>query len=243
MSTKCPDCDSTYERVELHLAKSNCSYPNYSRRQKEILTGLLMGDANIDYQSAKNPRWRVSMINRDCLEYLSSIFSEHTTSVKLSSTAEESFENTKKSSIGHTVTNKNNYSDVYILRSYTNPELREFANWYSSGSKIFPEIELTPFVAKYWYVSDGSLRIKSGNPYISFGISNEIDNKKKIQNIFKRAGFDKINFFEYQRKDGTTQGSLQIRGSDESRKFLEYIGKPVPGFEYKWTEKYNSNKG
>lgn len=125
-----------------------------------------------------------------------------------------------------------NYSDVYVWYTSNNEEFQEFAEWYSTGEKVFPEdIDLTPTVLKYWYVCDGSLhqRQSSHRERFTIGLYNEIDNKEKIKSMFLRKNLPEPSFWT----DGEAYWNV-----NETEELFEYIGKSLPGFEYKWPKVY-----
>jgi len=114
------------------------------------------------------------------------------------------------------------------LDTKRHPELSKFSSWYSGEKKCWDIDELTPTVLKYLYVSDGTYN-KTHN-YLSLCTLNEIENKKKIEHLFKDAGFEVMRW-DYDRA---------VFSVDTSKNMLEYMGEPLSGFEYKWG--YNVEK-
>ena len=76
-----------------------------------------------------------------------------------------------------------------------------------------------------WYVSDGGLiRRGEGCPAPSISSHKESKSPNRVQQVFDQHGFDVA--------DGP---NFYIRGGpSEYRRFLEYLGEPPDGFEYKW---------
>jgi hypothetical protein len=119
---------------------------------------------------------------------------------------------------------------VYHWQTRNHPDFSTFRDWYGSGAKVFPEdIRLTPTVLKHWYVCDGNLAKSESYPYIRIGISNEKDNKEKIEGYFENAGLPRPQWYT----KGETGHQLSFT-VEESLEIFDYIGGPLPGFEYKW---------
>ena len=121
---------------------------------------------------------------------------------------------------------KDNHQQQYELRTIVHPALSEYRDWYSTGEKVYPEnIEITPTVLKNWYVTDGHLTNKYEYP--SIRCWNERNNTEKVLSYFEDIPLT------------TTFSSGTIRFPGEKRNFFDYIGEPLPDFEYKWpNERY-----
>lgn len=221
----CPNCED-YEGdwIGSHWQRSkSCSYPEPTQYQKEILTGMLMGDGYID-TSNKSPRMKLDMINKKFLEWFDQEMGIFTTGVRLNRTAAESFSNMENADF-ITPTRVENYHDVHRLYTRSIPWLQTLERWYNSGSKRFPDnLSLTPEIAKIWYVSDGGLymgNVQSG--YAEIYTSNESDRGDYLEDLFQKVGFD-VKF---------SSGTIRF-STNETQDFLDWIGSPPPGFEYKW---------
>jgi hypothetical protein len=189
----------------------------------EVLTGVLMGDGTVDTSGA-NPRLKVEMVNKDYLEYLDSILGRMSTGVRRIMTAEQSAERMRSSGFRPNADAKN-YQDVFRLDTRRNPAFDTFSDWYETGEKVIPELDMTATIAKHWYVCDGHLVDRDDvRPIVVFGITNEYDRSEKIEQMFLEQGID---------ANATESKNLQI-GVDHTEKFFEYIGGPVEGFKYKW---------
>ena len=197
----------------------------------------MLGDGGVYTNSdGGNPFLFVNMITPEYLNYLSEMFSYLSTEPKLRKTAEQSAEETRKASLTGTA-DKEKHSDVYHWRVSANPELERWLKWYESGEKVFPEnVKLTPTTLKHWYCGDGDFHVESGRARIS--LSNERDNKKKIMDMFERAGFEDFTWCRSKSR-GDYADSVRITFNKEGTKwFFRYIGNPLPGFEYKWPDDY-----
>lgn len=238
MTDTCPSCENHYKALGQHWRYNPTHKPNFTEYQKELITGVLMGDGTINTNTNANPRMRVTSITKDYLEYLDEMFGVHSLGVNLKTTAEEAVDRNIKTEFSPNA-KVENYSDLYELRTRNNPELSEFADWYSSGKKKWPDIKLTPIVLKNLYVCDGSFNHRKSQVHIS--CSNEIDNKQKVENMFSRAGLSIDNWNDKTRNvngyEGSTSTSIVINKSNH-KKFFDYIGQPLPGFKYKWPETY-----
>lgn len=234
----CDQCGKCFEHIGGHWGsyQTSCKYPKLTDNQKEVVTGLMMGDGSLDRLSSKNPRIRCSMTAKEYLLHLDrEIFPVMGTGVKKVKTAEESMlDNMNRDSGFESSGNIENYNDIYSWCTRRNENFNEF-NWYKSGEKVFPEdIELTPTILKHWYCGDGTRATTNRNSYIRIAASNESDNKDKINKIFKRAGFSVSNWNE-----GSGQGHTPAAicfTVDESEKMWHYMGEPLSGFEYKWPD-------
>jgi len=235
MTDTCHECGNEYKKVTTHWAKSSCEYPKFTERQHEVLTGLLMGDAWFD-GGTKEPSIATEMIAKEFLEYLSNkIFPELSREVKLRITAEDNAAKHRKSGFRPNA-NGDDYSDIYRWGTIAHPEIQRYEKWYSTGEKNFPEdIKLTPTTLKVWYVCDGFL---TSDKYPGVALCNEHKNKEKIDNMFREQGLTDY-FWDVSDPDDrhATKPRAVVRfrtnGADS---FFEHVGKPLPGFSYKWAQ-------
>lgn len=235
MSKVCNQCGNEYERIGQHWSKgSSCSHKKLTQHQREIITGILMGDGTID-RRGKNPYLRVVMISPNYLQHLDDEFGILGCEIVLCRTAAEGAEQAIKSG-AYVEAKKEDYSDMYKWQLVSHPELKEFSNWYSSGNKVWPEdIELTATVLKHWYCGDGFCDT-SGNNRIEIAMSNEVEELEKVNKMFENVGLPAPSNYNIQeRKDGTKDCDAQFT-VNQSKELLEYMGDPLPDFEYKWPE-------
>lgn len=193
--------------------------------KRDILTGLLMGDGYMKYPDGKNTRLGIEMADEEFLEWVSDELGDIVREPDKSRDAADLAEKNREH--GYTV-NEENYSDLYTISSVALPALEEFASWYDSGQKRFPDwVELNPTVTKMWYCCDGSLAggyQSSSHPVIY--VANEKDRRDYLMNLFEDTAFSPTL------TDGGG-GTLQFsRG--EAKDFLDWLGDPPAGFEYKW---------
>ena len=224
---QCPDCREEFNKLGNHWQWNPEHRPELTEEQKEVITGLLMGDGSIVNRD-NNGYFVVEMIKKEFLEYLTEIFPIIGKGVKKVSTAEEK----AKARImrGDENVNISNHNDIYMFSTCTLPDFKQFSDWYEGGEKEWPDdIDLTPTILKYWYVSDGTYaRPESDASYISISAVKEKDNANKITNYFEQKGFN-ISYFN------RSSGNFNIIfDPDTTSEIFEYMGKPLPGFEYKW---------
>jgi hypothetical protein len=236
---KCPDCGEDYQQLGNHWSLSeSCSHPNLTEKQIETTVGLMMGDGYINNNS-KNCSLQIKTITPNYLENLDTLFRCMGRGVKLKRTSKEAAKQNRERGFDANA-KEENYSDVYFWSTRSHPKFNEFREWYSSGEKIWPEdIELTPTVLKHWYVGDGNYNNYYSNNQIRIASSNEIENEEKISEYFTHVGLPKpSNFNTYERKSGGNSGYISWNVED-SKELFEYMGEPLPDFEYKWPEEYH----
>jgi hypothetical protein len=120
---------------------------------------------------------------------------------------------------------KENFNAIYGTRTRRLPYFRKFLNWSDGEQKRYPDnLELTPAITKFWYVSDGTVNwMRDYSARVAFACQNEQDRPTYIRDLFSQAGLEvKRNQHMYY---------LSV---EESRQLLEWMGDPVPGYEYKW---------
>lgn len=222
----CPTCNESFKNVGTHWRWSPSHRPEFTPLQEDIITGVLMGDGSI-YRSNKTPYLRVKMITKEYLEYLENIFGILTTGISLVRTSEESARSCRLSGLDENASAEN-YSDIYELRVRSHPRLEKYSRWYDSGKKVWPKnIELTPTVLKHWYCCDGTYH---GN-HIEIGMCNERDRTDIVSSYFNRLDLPEPS--NYNTSNGTCIAEFSV---DDSKKLFDYMGDPLPGFEYKWSK-------
>lgn len=133
---------------------------------------------------------------------------------------------------------KNGSGDMHYVKSPSTDKLEFLSDWYTEEGKRFKEIQLSPLRAKVWYCCDGYLDWgkERANPVMRIAAENESDRPEYLKSLFKERGFD-ARF---------TGHSLYFT-VEETKKVLNWMGGPAPGFEYKWVtenrEKYKKLKG
>lgn len=231
----CHNCGKERENLSRHWhLSSECEYPKLTEQQKEIISGMLMGDGSLNFWNKdRNCRLEVKMVKQEFLDHLDNELGIFSNGVRLQSTGAEQASKSKEA-FG-VEAEPDNYNDVYRFQTKSIPELNEFADWYTDDGKVWPEENiLTPTVLKYWYASDGTLDNSAHHEHILISCVSERDNKQKVERYFEKADLPTPSRWnESERKTGGWRSSIAFTKSD-SRKLFEYMGEPLPGFEYKW---------
>ena len=218
---KCHNCGNKYERIGYHWSNGSCDYPSLPRDAEYIITGLMLGDGTLRTQT-DNPFIHIYTTNKEFLEYLDDSLGWITTGVSEYRSAEKS----ASMSDGDV----SDYNDVYVLQTRTMPQFNRYESWYGDGTKTLPSyLILTPDTARIWYACSGCLnwdrRYPQSRPYVTISIRNIVDNTDHISKMFDESSF------EYTPKISEDSVRFDVGASKE---FLEWIGDPLPGFEYKW---------
>jgi hypothetical protein len=230
-SVTCDGCGNTYQNIGAHWTKTDCERPQFSENQKNIITGLIMGDANIKVQSNNGNNFlRMEMITPTYLYFLDQEFGSLSTGVSFGRNGDK--RNESDTDIG------DNFSDTYIFRTRSHPYFNKMRDkWYPDGEKVFPnDIRLTPNTLKHWYCNDGSLNRSGSSPTIRIAATNEYGNSEKIYNIFEKS--DIITPSNIHKSDNGSKSFDICFSVSDSDKLWKYMGNPLPAFEYKWPEQY-----
>jgi hypothetical protein len=234
---KCPECGEDYKSLGQHWHHSPSHRPELTEKQLEVTTGFLMGDGNIN-TAAKNCYLETKMISPNYLEYLDDVFGCLGCGFSLAKTAAESAKVNRDSGFSPSA-KEENYSDVYRWQTRVHPKFNEFREWYETGKKVWPKnIELTPTVLKHWYVCDGTHSNKNSQNRIQIGMSNEVENIEKVSKYFEQVCLPQpSNYSIHERKAGGKKCDAQWTTKD-SYDLWDYMGEPLPDFEYKWPKEY-----
>jgi len=238
VSENCPDCGDEYDRLGNHWRYNPSHRPNLTDLQEQIITGLLMGDGSVVKVGNRKPHVQCEMVSENYLEYIDDVFGCLSTGVRLKHTADENSERVRKSGFNINA-KKENYSDTYYWCSRKHPELAKYRDWYSTGKKIWPEdIELTPIVLKHWYCGDGHLNDKDTAGYIQIAMANEVENRDKVNSFFTSVGLPSPSNYSITERESGSNICQAYWTVDQSYELWEYMGNPLPDFEYKWPEQY-----
>lgn len=222
----CHNCNNKYKSIGIHWNKSSsCDHPQLSDYQKELLIGGLMSDATLsttDSNRSGRPSFKIYNTNRGFLEWYKNKLGVIAKDVTLYESGEEKHK--RNIEYGFDEERDANYKDIYRLSTVSHPFNEKLYQWYSSGEKLYPkDLTLTPTMAKVWYAGDGNINWdKQKRGYCEIGCNNESEYKDKIISLFVNAGF-KVSF---------SNGRVRLYG--ESKDFLNWLGEPPNGMEYKW---------
>jgi len=237
MTEICPECGEEFQRIGHHWSIGDCSYPSFSDYQKEVITGLLMGDGCLG-RSRKSPYVRCHITSPNYLRHIDNKFGILGLGVSMVKTAKESAAEDRVSGFRPNAKAKK-YSDVYGWCSRNHPELNGFADWYSAGEKVWPaDIELSPTVLRHWYCNDGHFDTILESNTIEIAMANESENTEKVSKYFENVGLpapSNYKIYEYER--GLKSCTAQFT-KDQSKELFEYMRHSLPDFEYKFPDKY-----
>lgn len=225
MGDPCPSCQQEFSRLGLHWGRSDCPYPFPSPVEDMIFTGLLMGDASLATHDSPNPYLRWNNTNFQFMNHVHNKLSPLTTGVTVHRTAEESASYNQLRTDRDWPVNPDLYNTIYLTRTRRIPYFNKYKQWYTKTGKRFPtDLKLTPTIAKYWYVCDGTVNwMRKYSSKIQFTSRNEQDREQYIVDLFSKVGFrPKRNRHMY------------YFSTEESVDVLRWMGDPLPGFEYKW---------
>lgn len=223
---ECPSCEKEFERLGLHWWHGSCPYPEIDSVLRDRLLGLLAGDGSIPkQQGGNNSIFHIPLNNLRFLRWLDTELGVLSTGVKRKKTAEQLAQNNRDSGFSPEAKSEN-YRDMYTIWTRTHPFFNELrGKWYRTGSKRIPDdFEITPRIAKFWYISDGYLDVgRWGRPRIEIKARTERGRSEFLLELFRRVGFEPV----FHRSE--------IRFTcDDTERFIKWIGECPPGFEYKW---------
>ena len=204
---ECLDCGKNFDSKKgrnVHIGQTSCEYPELSQKQKQITTGLLMGDAWLNgcFMAIDNT-------NFEFIEWL-----EDELEIVHGKTALRKMDDP-------------NHNDQKRMRLQTHSWFEQLRSWYDGGKKKFPEdLELTPMILKVWYACDGSLVEGNRSDYYEARISASNEREGNLEGLFEDTP---LNPTVYR----NTNVEI-VFGANEREAFFEWVGEPVPGFEYKW---------
>lgn len=206
-AVECPGCGEWFTSISQHW-HFRCDHPSFTPRQHEILTGILLGDGYVQRNGA-NPIAVLDTITLPFMEWAADEFGILATGPHSLDPLEE--------------THKPHYR--VITRSH--PEMEEYADWYSTGERRVPDdISITSLTMKVWYCCDGtkSVRHENSQPRISIAALNKVPDMDILLDCLSDSGFSAKYY---------PCGEIAF-SVDETAKLFDWMGDPLPGFEYKW---------
>lgn len=224
MLQTCYDCGKEFDNLSNHWNFSSCNSISYHDHQIEIIEGLLLGDGTIT-SNPPNSKFQIGSTNKEFLQHLQKVFGCFSGTVAFSESASDIAKRNRNSGFSNNAKSEN-YNDYYKFRTMADERLNSIRNeWYQSSKSIPDNFTLTHRQFKYWYVSDGSLKFdgtRAVNP--SVNISNVSFNTDRCVELIQELGYD-----------ARSQSSNWIRiTTEDSKRLLNNLGSPIPGFEYKW---------
>lgn len=215
----CPKCEERFEKIGMHWRYNNAHRPSLTKRQENMLEGLLLGDADI-FNRKHNPQIRLRMTNKKFMKWISSEFGALSTNVRLESTSKQ-ISNRSNGAVGSI--DSENCKDIFAVTFRTTEVADKLSDWYSDGTKRIPlDYEIDKNSLKMWYVCDGYYDNNSDR--VAIVSVNESDNLEELSRIVSVNGFS----FTPERN------SIRIHSNDGVERFFNFIGEAPPGFDYKW---------
>jgi len=111
----------------------------------------------------------------------------------------------------------------YRLSSKNHPKFSFFSSWYNGSQKVWPEMYISKNCLKNLYVTDGNIDRHRKSPVIRISAANQSDSYENFINSFSNIDIPKPSYSE----------PNFYWSVDDTERFFEYIGDPIPGFEYK----------
>jgi len=221
MSKKCRSCGEYFDGVSIHWTKGSCTGPELSSYQRELIEGMLLGNGWLTYGN-KHPKLEVAMTNKTFIEWLMKELGYICTG--------NAFVDDEKTNITGGVTR---VRKVYKIQTHTLESLRKYKNWLDDiWRKGGRSLEITPLKLKLWYVSNGSIaRVDGGCHAVIFETG--VENENQLESVFDSID---IEFTRATNFDKSVSSDHLRFSRPESQKLWDYMGVPLPGFEYKWPE-------
>lgn len=228
---QCPNCDGNYKSLGSHWSRSkDCSYPDLTDKQDQIVKGLMLGDGGL-LREQKNASMNISSTNKQFLEWvdyhIGIICTGNYSCVSEDDHLRYADEHDRDVENAH-------YNDTWTIRLRSHPHFNQYRDWYGEKNgrqvvKNIPDIEIGPITAKVWYCSDGHMSFDehAGGHCMMTSENCAPHNERLIQSF---TGGD---FGVHLEKHGVEDGRIIFNRSG-TRQFLDWIGEPVDGFEYKW---------
>ncbi|QCW05294.1 hypothetical protein [Natrinema pallidum] len=206
-SYQCPRGCGSYQRLSRHWSGPNCEFPPLSADQRETVEGLLLAGATIA-GNGPNKHLVVGTVHEPLATWLADQLEWLTHSVRERDGGE-------------------NRQLEYRVRTHAHATLSRYVEW-TDGDRRPPEgYEPTAHTARVWYALAGGLQWPGEYDSQRTALfSAEADARAAwIMDVLEAAGFEP-----------TRAGKrVQLRPTETTR-FLEWIGEPVPGVVYKWTD-------
>ncbi len=226
----CPTCEGEYQRLATHWTGS-CDPPPLSQSQRELVAGLLLGDGFVG-GSGENKHFQLSTRWRpfarwafDELDWLSmkvvrrDFLDEH-----------------------HPPP-----AQRYIVRTHAHSDLLAFREWYPDdhnetarriqhpAPEVLPSGRLTPRMGRAWHATAGSLAWS--NPkyattrQASFSARDD-DRAARVTALLESVGLEPTR----------VEKRVQLPPK-QTTAWLDWIGDPIPGVEYKWAAEREEYRG
>lgn len=231
-TTRCRQCGNEYKSIGGHWSLNpNCTHPEPSDRQRDILEALLMVAGNITEHedSARNAFFQMASVNKPFLEWVDDELGVFTTGVREIRDSGEMRDNMAKfRDVAPESLDEESFNTEYALNSRHFPFLSIYAqNWYTEdGERRVPKtVDASPLKLRILYSLVGQLRHNDTRHIIEIPFySADIDD-----DVLRR-------FFDGFGTTHTNRNETHVVQIANCRRFFEHIGGPLPGFEDKWLD-------
>jgi hypothetical protein len=217
----CPYCDYEGNGLTCHWRYCEKGPPELTDRQREIIIGCMMGDGA--RQSSTNESQQSVGFTYSC--------------------AEERFRDWLYEELTPFASSKGCYpeeriaggqSDQYRVQTRAMPCFEFLNNWYEAGNqmKSFTDVDFTPLKVKLWFCGDGTFpeRLDGRRSIPKIGhVPPESESIGVLIDKFEGVGIE-AKYTHPSFRFNLTNGAKDA--------FFEYIGDPLPGYEYKWPDNF-----
>jgi hypothetical protein len=219
---QCPTCGRVCQRLSRHWFETECSSPPLTQYQREIITGLVMGDATAT-RNGTATRITIATVTENFLEWVSDQLGIFSSGVRPGATAEYSLQRARKHE-SQLISDDPEYQDQYVLQTITSEVFDPWSEWYGDNGKRFPDdLTLTPTIAAMWYVCDGGLYSTDKTPVPVITAANEADRPGFLRSLFEDVGFDV----------SVNRDAIRVPAA-QAHDFLDWIDDAPPDFAYKY---------
>lgn len=240
---ECPLCDHQSEALGNHFNQAGHGYPDISREKKEILVGMVMGDAWYDIRDGGYGGLGWEMKNLEFMKWLKDELEWIPSEPRVKRTAKEhAIDSLFRDNYGGS--NVDNYNTTYSSYTVSHPWF-DMLDWMDDDGKSFPEaLDLTPMIVKIWYCCDGHLNwTEKGRPVAKITASSQIDQLDRLADELE----EKIEHssLEIPTRPKVSGDDLVFNVS-ETEALMDWMGEAPNGMEYKFCtesmEKYKRLK-
>ena len=205
-SRDCPVCGERKEHLSRHW--SSCAFPDVTDGLRALLTGILLGGGTLQGNGEDTQHLLVQTTSRNLAEWLFAELDWLTHSLR-----RRTFDGERE--------------PIYQVRTHAHTYLRQLRDrWYRDGEKCLQTgIDLSPRAGRVWWALAGGLEWTGEyDTQVRGTISAEADSRAAaITTLLERRGYDP-----------TRLDRRVVLYGDDLRGWLDWIGSPVPGVEYKW---------
>lgn len=226
----CPECGTSYANVAMHWSRGSCDPPEFSDRQRSILTGvLLVGGRITDPPEKKNPHFEVTSSNKPLLDWMHSELGVLARDdVAQVATADEAQATIQGMHPEVDVSNRD-FSNLYRLETRSLDRLHEWRrDWYAGDERTVPStVSLDSVSRKVAYAMNGRIETREdGRQTAVIGVTRGNATTPQLRTFF--------DGFAPRVTHSDTASKLYLFNSQA---FFDHIGwDALPGCERRWPE-------